>query len=136
MTTIKRFDDVRNWAKIRGLKQADPQMQYQRFLQEATEIHKAMVLNDDKEIKDAIGDTIVTLINLAQSMGMNAEECLEVAFKEIECRKGLTRNGEFIRYKKLTGAERNICDELQGNRGNHYFKPNMLDIFKPENFKG
>ena len=41
---------------------------------------------------DAIGDTIVTLINLAVTQGMKAEECLEAAFQVIEFRKGLSHD--------------------------------------------
>ena len=69
MKIIKEFEDVRNWGKIRGIDGADPQIQFQRFMQEGLEIHKALIENDEDEFQDAIGDTIVTLINLAKTKG-------------------------------------------------------------------
>jgi NTP pyrophosphatase (non-canonical NTP hydrolase) len=133
---IKRFEDVRQWGAIRGLGEASDQAQYQRFLQEAVEIHEAMVNNDEEEFQDAIGDTIVTLINLAKTRGYNAEDCLDKAFGVIECRKGLTRNGSFIRYGKLDPEDQNICDEHQGNPGDEYFGSNQLEHLQPDDFKG
>lgn len=100
------------------------------------EIHEAIVLNDEEEFIDAIGDTIVTLINLADIKGHNAEDCLKQAFDVIKLRKGLTRTtGDFVRYAKLSQAEKELCDKLQGNPGEQYFDEEYLKIFKPEHFK-
>jgi len=125
---------VRDWGKTRGIDTVEPDTQYQRFLQEAVEIHDAMIKNDMHEFEDAIGDTIVTLINLAKTKGLNAEDCLEKAFKVIEFRKGITTDkGDFIRYAKLDGYMRSVCDEKQGNPGEEYFSKNKL-VF-PEDFQ-
>ena len=133
MMLIDIFAKVRNWGKIRGIDKVEPQVQYQRFLQEATEIHKAMVEHDDYEFTDAIGDTIVTLINLANTKGYKAEDCLEQAFNVIEFRKGLTSdNGDFIRYAKLNDEDKCICDIQQGNRGFEYF--DTTENLNPLNF--
>ena len=116
------WERVRNWAAIRGIDSVESDTQYQRFLQEAVEIHDAMIKHDDREFIDAVGDTIVTLINLANTKGFNAENCLESAFKVIEFRKGLTTDkGDFVRYGKLDETDRMICDMNQGNPGSHYF---------------
>lgn len=117
------WDRVRNWGKIRGIDGVNPDTQYQRFLQEAVEIHDAMIKGDKVEFQDAIGDTIVTLINLAATEGYKAEDCLEGAFKIIEKRKGLTTDkGDFVRYAKLSIDDRLICDEQQGNPSCEYFE--------------
>ena len=130
---IDIFAKVRNWSKIRGIDKVEPQVQYQRFLQEAVEIHEAMVNNDEAEFRDAIGDTIVTLINLANTKGYNAEDCLESAFDVIEFRKGLTSdNGDFVRYMKLDDEDKYICDLQQGNYGEEYFGSNK--VLTPVNF--
>ncbi len=124
---------VRQWATVRGIDGVDSDTQYQRFLQEAVEIHDAMIKNDKDEFKDAIGDTIVTLINLANTRGYKAEDCLEDAFKVIEKRKGLTTNkGDFIRYAKLDLRHKDICDANQGNKGSDYFTEDHLN---KEHFK-
>jgi len=117
------WERVRQWATIRGINSVHPDTQYQRFLQEAVEIHDAMIKHDHVEFKDAIGDTIVTLINLANTRGLKAEECLESAFKVIEFRKGVTtKKGDFIRYGKLDSYLQDICDMRQGNPGSEYFE--------------
>lgn len=116
------FDRVRNWASIRGINSVEPDTQYQRFLQEAVEIHDAMIKNDIEAFDDAIGDTIVTLINLASTKGLKAEVSLEHAFNVIEYRKGITtEKGDFIRYAKLSDAQKLECDLRQGNPGSEYF---------------
>ena len=132
---IERFEDVRSWGSVRGLGGATFQRQYQRVLQEVVEIHDAYNNEDMDEVSDAIGDTIVTLINLAKTVEMNAENCLDGAFNVIEFRKGLTTNGDFIRYAKLSDADKAICDEKQGNPGEQYFLPSNKANLTPESFK-
>lgn len=117
------WERVRKWAKLRGIDSVDTDTQYQRFLQEAVEIHDALIKNDKHEFRDAIGDTIITLINLAGTKDIEAEDCLEEAFQVIEHRKGITSpKGDFIRYAKLDTMYQNICDEQQGNPGEEYFE--------------
>ena len=131
---INRFEDVRNWGKIRGIDSASFQRQYQRVLQEVVEIHDAYNNDDMEEVSDAIGDTIVTLINLARTVGMNAEDCLDGAFSVIEHRKGLNFNGDFVRYKKLSVSDQEICDRKQGNPGNEYFLADHKNLLHPHCF--
>ena len=143
MPKIKEFQQVRDWKEIRGIggdtdapMKDRLQSQMQRVFQEAIEIHEAIVLEDDEEFIDAIGDTIVTLINIADIKGVNAEDCLEQAFNVIKLRKGLTRpSGDFVRYAKLSDEDKAICDEKQGNPGDQYFLESDLGTLKPENFK-
>ena len=100
------------------------------------EIHEALVLDDHDEFMDAIGDTIITLINIADIKGVNAEDCLEQAFNVIKLRKGLVSDaGDFVRYAKLSEEDEAICDKKQGNPGNQYFDESMLDKLSPENFR-
>lgn len=130
---IKEFEEVRHWAVIRGVDGATTDVQYQRFLQEAVEIHEAIINNDDEEFQDAIGDTIVTLINLAKTKGYIAEDCLGGAFKVIEKRKGLTtKNGDFVRYGKLGLKDRITCDLQQGNPADEHW----VDEPEREDFNG
>lgn len=140
---IKEFEEVRQWKKIRGIggDESAPmnerlQSQFQRVMQECIEIHEAIVLNDHEEFMDAIGDTIVTLINIADIKGVTAEECLAKAFNVIKLRKGLTRDsGDFVRYAKLTEAQKSICDKQQGNPGDQYFGSDQLEHLVPSDFK-
>ena len=132
---IKRFEDVRDWGAVRGIDGASFQRQYQRVLQEVVEIHYAYNNEDMAEVSDAIGDTIVTLINLAKTVGMRAEDCLDSAFSVIEFRKGLNFDGDFVRYAKLALEDCEVCDEKQGNPGEQYFLPEMKGSLTPESFK-
>jgi NTP pyrophosphatase (non-canonical NTP hydrolase) len=132
---IKQFEDVRQWGAIRGIGSASFQRQYQRVLQEVVEIHDAYNNDDLDEVSDAIGDTIVTLINLAKTVNMNAEDCLAGAFNVIELRKGLNKDGDFVRYGKLDAADKAICDKQQGNPGDQYFERYALNTLVPANFK-
>ena len=132
--TIERFEDVREWGKIRGIDGAKFQKQYQRFLQEGIEIHDAFNKEDREEVIDAIGDTIVTLINLAKTQGLSAEDCLDAAFGVIEFRKGISFDGDFVRYGKLSPKYQGVCDLQQGNPGNQYFKPEDKHLLSPESF--
>jgi NTP pyrophosphatase (non-canonical NTP hydrolase) len=131
---MNKFDEVRNWGKIRGLESSKPEVQLYRMLEEVSEVAKALAENDDYEFKDAIGDTIVTLINLAGTKGYKAEDCLDDAFSVIELRKGLNKNGSFVRYMKLSDEEKEICDKQQGNPDNEYFTKDMLNTLKPKDF--
>ena len=130
-----RFEDVRQWGAKRGLgEDAEFQAQYQRCLQEIVEIHEAFIAGDMDEVSDAIGDSIVTLINVAKTVNMNAEDCLDGAFGVIELRKGLTKNDSFVRYGKLNDEDKAICDVKQGNPGEQYYIREEGEDFTPENF--
>lgn len=140
---IKEFEEVRQWKEIRGIggdttQSLDKrlQSQFQRVQQEVTEIHDAIVLEDWDEFEDAIGDSIVTLINIAAIKGVTAEDCLAKAFNVIRLRKGLTRpTGDFVRYGKLSKEEQLICDEKQGNVGDQYFTEDAFSFLTPDLFK-
>jgi NTP pyrophosphatase (non-canonical NTP hydrolase) len=140
---IKEFEEVRQWKKIRGIGGDDSapleqrlQSQFQRVMQECIEIHEAIVMDDHEEFMDAIGDTIVTLINIADIKGVSAEDCLAQAFNVIKLRKGLTREtGDFVRYAKLSVPDQNVCDRQQGNHGEQYFTEDALQTLRPSDFK-
>jgi NTP pyrophosphatase (non-canonical NTP hydrolase) len=131
---MNKFKDVRNWGKMRGIEGAKPEVQLYRMLEEVSEVAKGLAENDEHEFKDAIGDTIVTLIMLAGTKGYNAEDCLDQAFNVIKYRKGLNKNGSFVRYAKLSDEEKEICDKKQGNPGEQYFLEDMLNTLKPKDF--
>ena len=115
------FNKIREWDRIRTLRNAEPQMAYQRFMQEALEIHMALVKGNDIDFVDAVGDAVIALSNLATSKGLDIEDCIKVAFEEIDRRKGITMGGQFIRYAKLSDKDKAWCDEHQGNpKSDHY----------------
>lgn len=86
------------WAANKGiLKNATRQAQANKTLEEVTELFQAIESNDPPEIKDAIGDIIVTLIIQAELNGISAIDCLESAYEVIKNRTGKMINGQFVK---------------------------------------
>jgi NTP pyrophosphatase (non-canonical NTP hydrolase) len=93
-----RFEQIRQWAKDRGIHdQGDGKTQYIKLMEEAGELAVALLNKDAYEIKDAIGDMIVVLTNLAHLEGFQVEECIDSAYKEIASRTGVMHNGTFVK---------------------------------------
>ena len=96
--TLKMFDDIRDWAKTRGLyDKGNSHTQYVKLQEEAGELAKALLDNDGIEILDAIGDIVVVLTNLAHLEGFTIEQCVESAYDEISDRTGKMINGTFVK---------------------------------------
>lgn len=86
------------WAKNKNLLTKDnAKNQYIKSVEEHAEIGRAILKNDLPGIIDGIGDTLVTLIILANQHDTDLETCLQVAWDEIKDRKGKTVNGTFIK---------------------------------------
>ena len=97
-TTSERFDLIRDWAATRGLyQQGNPHTQYVKLQEEAGELAKALLKNDQPEIVDAIGDMVVVLTNLAHLQGYDIEYCIDEAYKVIATRTGKMINGTFVK---------------------------------------
>jgi NTP pyrophosphatase (non-canonical NTP hydrolase) len=93
-----RFDLIRTWASDRGIyAEGNSHTQYVKLMEEAGELAEALLKNDKYEIKDAIGDMVVVLTNLAVLEGMQIESCIESAYQEIANRKGKMENGTFVK---------------------------------------
>ena len=94
----KMFDQIRMWANKRGLyEKGNPHTQYVKLQEEAGELAKALLKDDEPEIIDAIGDIVVVLTNLAHLKGYKIEDCIESAYNEIKNRKGNMVNGTFVK---------------------------------------
>ncbi|HCU0866384.1 TPA: MazG-like family protein, partial [Staphylococcus aureus] len=89
------------WSIEKNLHLAKPDRQALKFFEEAGEIAAALSRSDKEALKDGIGDTVVTLIILAQQQGWTLEECLQYAYDEIKNRKGKTINGTFVKETDL-----------------------------------
>jgi len=91
-------NEVLNWANERGLlKPENKLMQMGKMVSEVGELCDAIIKDDKNGQIDGIGDVLVTLIILANQLGYDVEDCLEVAYNEIKNRKGETINGTFIK---------------------------------------
>ncbi len=92
------FDDIRSWAQIRGIyDNGNAHTQYVKLQEEAGELAKALLENNQEEVIDAIGDIAVVLTNLAHLKGVKFETCVASAYNEIKNRKGKMINGTFVK---------------------------------------
>jgi len=94
----ERFDLIRQWALERGIYDTgNSHTQYVKLMEEAGELAAALLTKDAYEIKDAIGDIVVVLTNLAVLEGMQIENCIDAAYDEIANRTGTMLNGTFVK---------------------------------------
>jgi NTP pyrophosphatase (non-canonical NTP hydrolase) len=66
-------------------------------MEEAGELGRAILKDNQKEFVDAIGDMVVVLTNLAYLGGTSIETCIDEAYSEIKDRTGNMRNGTFVK---------------------------------------
>jgi len=98
MKLTNELQSIRDWAEQRGIyEKGDPKTQYIKLMEEAGELAKAILKNNDEEFVDAIGDCVVVLTNLAKLKGHNIEDCINSAYNEIANRKGEMKNGTFVK---------------------------------------
>jgi len=100
------INKINEWADSRGLKQADPKIQWMRITEEVGEIRDVLLkptkfTEPQAALKDAIGDTLVTIIVLAHQLDLDVTECLGIAYEEIKNRKGKMINGTFVKENDL-----------------------------------
>jgi NTP pyrophosphatase (non-canonical NTP hydrolase) len=90
---------VMKWAEARGIYENGTALgQAKKTLEEAGELLAAVAANDRKEIEDAIGDVLVTLVNVAVLVDMDVRACFYKAYKVIEPRKGhMNKSGQFVK---------------------------------------
>jgi len=105
------------WAKDKEiLKKATPLTQARKTEEEVHELIEACVAQQNgnenftnskgkkvstkEEIKDALGDILVTIIIGAEMQGLNLEDCLESAYNIISKRTGKMVDGQFVKDEK------------------------------------
>ena len=113
------INNVVKWFHAKGIiENSHPLKQLEKTQEELTETRDAAVkiknLNDlahygglydieDEtknlihELKDGIGDTVVTLIGVCEMYGFTLEECLQQAYDVISKRTGVIVDGKFVK---------------------------------------
>ena len=100
MILKKELQPVRDWAENKGIfDKGDPKTQTLKLIEEAGELSKAILNNDEPEIIDALGDCTIVLVNLAKLCGYDLENCVNTAYDVIAKRTGKMENGTFIKDK-------------------------------------
>ena len=96
-TTDKLIDAVMKWGDEHNLH--DPKAQLNKVIEEVGEIAHEVSRNQyGVDFDDAIGDALVTIIILSNIGGNDPRECLALAYNAIKDRKGVTRDGTFVKY--------------------------------------
>lgn len=86
------------WGYEKGiLPNPNPSAQFSKTLEEVQELADAISESDTFEIKDAIGDIMVTLIMQTQAWDTDLTECLTQAYETIAKRKGKMVDGVFVK---------------------------------------
>ena len=97
----ERFQKIRDWAGERGLyTKGDTKTQFCKLMEEAGELGRAVLKDDNEEFVDAIGDMVVVLTNMAHLGGTTIEKCIDTAYEVISKRTGKMVNGTFVKDEK------------------------------------
>lgn len=91
--------EVIRWAEARQIiPNAKPHSQLLKLVSEVGELADANAKQNLPEIKDAVGDIVVCLINYCALMDIDLVDCLNGAYHQIKDRKGkLMPDGTFVK---------------------------------------
>lgn len=97
MSVDELIGEIAVWGQEKGIN--NPDKQTVKLLEECGELAHEICRSqyNSKATEDAIGDIGVVLIILADILGYDFGDCLELAYKEIKNRKGHTEDGSFIK---------------------------------------
>lgn len=105
--TDELINNVLQWGVDKGLN--DPKAQLNKVIEEVGEIAHEITRNKQgEELKDAIGDSLVTIIILSGICGFDPMECLAKAYFEIKDRGGKTENGTFVKEQEEPEPEQKL----------------------------
>ena len=92
---------IEKWAEERGLHETDPKAQMLKVIEEVGEVAGALAKNDLDNLREEIGDAVVTLTILAMQLDMDLHECTNAAYQKIVNRNGKMINGVFVKEEDL-----------------------------------
>jgi len=91
---------IQDWAEEKGIfDTGTPIKQALKTLEEVNELCSAIIDNNKEEIKDALGDIMVTILIQATMQNLELEDCLESAYNIIKKRTGKMVNGQFVKVE-------------------------------------
>ena len=91
-------NNVIEWGRERNLLSPEnAPKQMLKVIEEIGELGGAIAKNNQADIKDAIGDSLVTIILLSAQLGYDTEDCLNEAYNVISKRTGKTVGGVFVK---------------------------------------
>lgn len=92
---------IKQWANDRNLIEgSSPIMQIAKLDEERQELLDALYAGSIADIKDAIGDIQVVLAVMCAQLGIDIDECREIAYEQIKDRKGRMVDGMFVKEEQ------------------------------------
>lgn len=90
---------VIRWSEARKIiPNSTPLAQAFKAVEEINELVDALRDGNNIDAIDAVGDTVVCLINVCALLDVNLEDCLEAAYEQIKDRKGsMNAEGIFVK---------------------------------------
>ena len=90
---------VIQWSEARKIiPNSTPYAQSMKAVEEINELVDALQKGDKYEAIDAVGDTVVCLINVCALLDVNLTDCLKAAYEQIKDRKGyMNEQGIFVK---------------------------------------
>jgi len=90
---------VIHWSEARKIiPNSTPLAQWKKAAEELDELKEALKKDDLNEAIDAVGDTVVCLINVCALLDVNLTDCLEAAYLQIKDRRGyMNEEGIFVK---------------------------------------
>jgi NTP pyrophosphatase (non-canonical NTP hydrolase) len=87
------------WAEARKIiPNSSPETQLLKAMSELGELADATIKKDKEDVMDAVGDTMVCLINYCALQDINLVDCMQIAYDTIKNRTGtLLPNGVFVK---------------------------------------
>ena len=91
--------NIIRWLESRKIiPNSTPEVQLLKAVSELGELADATIKKDHDEIVDSVGDVMVCLISYCALQGINISDCMNVAYDQIQHRKGtLLPNGVFVK---------------------------------------
>ena len=71
--------------------------QMDKLCEEVDELRDGLLNQNTDDIKDAIGDIQVVLAVMCAQLGLDIDECREIAWEQIKDRKGKMVDGVFVK---------------------------------------
>ena len=90
---------VIRWSEQRRIiPNSTPLAQWKKAAEELDELKDALKKDNLYEAIDAVGDTVVCLINICALLDVNLTDCLEAAYNQIKDRRGyMNAEGIFVK---------------------------------------
>lgn len=102
MTFESLQDAIIQWGYVRNIiSPKNTTKQFMKVTEELGELAEGINKDNQGQIKDSLGDILVTLIILSKDLDVDLLDCLRGAYDVIKDRTGKTVNGVFVKEEDL-----------------------------------